>query len=146
RHAVVRGRGGGRSTGGSGGGGRVLWHVAPTLERAQDSLRRPRGRPPAHSGGSAAKAALASLYQVSDCLGCSQRCFISWRASRWVSSPAATASLRCSSCARMTSSAVSPRCSRSQGPPSCRQVMVFIGSSFRGGDAVPCATRAAVPV
>src|SRR5699024_3965993 len=87
------------------------------------------------SSGSAAKSAFASLYQPSDCLGCSQRYFISWRAWRWVSSPALTASLRCLSWAWMTSSAVSPRWPRSQGPPSCWQVMVFIGGSSPEGAA-----------
>jgi hypothetical protein len=52
--------------------------------------------------------------------------FIASRASRWVPSPPATASLKCLSCALITSSAVSPRNAASHGPPICLHVIVFV--------------------
>ncbi|MFK5582905.1 hypothetical protein [Serinicoccus sp. LYQ131] len=90
---------------------------------AHQPLRR---RTPAQSSGSAAKAAFMSLYQPSDFRGRRQRAFISSRAGWWLTFPAFSASLRCLSWAAITSSWVSPRCPRSQGPPSWRQVIVFI--------------------
>jgi hypothetical protein len=76
--------------------------------------------------GRSAKVLFMLPYQSSDFLGCRQRLFIASRACRWVASPVLSASLRCRSWALMTSSAVSPWCSRSHGPPSWRQVIVFI--------------------
>ena len=63
--------------------------------------------------------ASSSLYHPMLAMGCGQRPFISLNALSCAASPAATTSFRWRSCAFMTSSAVWPWCSRSQGPPNC---------------------------
>ena len=85
--------------------------------------------PPAgHSSGSSAKARLAPRYQSIDFLGRRQRPHSVPGFPGWLASPARTASRRCLSRALMTSSALSPRCGASHGPPSWRQVAVFMSS------------------
>ncbi len=79
------------------------------------------------SSGSAAKSCLALLYHPIPETGCFHLPFISFKARSCVASPCATTSLRCLSCAFMTSSAVCPGCGKSQGPPNCLHVIVFIG-------------------
>lgn len=60
-------------------------------------------------------------------MGCFHLPFISCSALSCVVSPFATTSFRCLSCALMTSSAVSPWCGKSHGPPNCLHVIVFTG-------------------
>src|SRR5487761_1679807 len=60
-------------------------------------------------------------------MGCFHRPFMSCRAGWCWWSPPWTISRRCRSWALMTSSAVAPWWPRSQGPPSCLHVIVFIG-------------------
>ena len=91
-----------------------------------------RTHPVRSAAGRSAKAFFVSRYQPIDRTGCRQRPFMSSCAGSWAASPPRTASRRWRSCALMTSSAVSPRSSRSHGPPSWRQVMVFIVVSSEG--------------
>src|SRR5260370_835000 len=80
------------------------------------------------SSGRAAKSRLVFLYHPIPDMGFLHRLFISFKALSCVASPFATVSLRCRSCALMTSSAVMPWSGKSHGPPNCLQVMVLIAS------------------
>src|SRR3954463_16405305 len=84
---------------------------------------------------------LTSRYQPRPLTGRFHRPRIASWASRCVSSPAATCALRWRSWALMTSLWSLPWCSTSQGPPSCLQVMVFMGGKLalpsRGGFSNP---------
>src|SRR5579864_6399198 len=60
-------------------------------------------------------------------MGCFHRPFISCRAGWCCTSPPSTISRRWRSWALMTSSAEAPWWAKSQGPPSCWHVIVFIG-------------------
>src|SRR2546428_381842 len=83
--------------------------------------------PADQSSGSAAKSRLAFLYHPIPDMGFFHLPFIAFKAPLCVSSPAATISFRCLSCALITSSAVLPRSGKSHGPPSCLHVISFIG-------------------
>jgi len=63
-------------------------------------------------------------------MGCLHLPFMDFRALLCVSSPAATTSCRCLSCALMTSSAVSPWSGRSQAHPTGWHVIVLISFTF----------------
>jgi len=78
------------------------------------------------SSGRAAKLRLVFLYQPIPEMGFFQRPFMSFKALSCASSPSATISFRCLSCALITSSAVFPWSVKSQGPPSCLHVIAFI--------------------
>jgi hypothetical protein len=83
--------------------------------------------------GRAAKSRLAFLYHPIPDMGCFHLPFISFKALWCVSSRPATISLKCLSCALMTSSAVSPWSARSHGPPNCLHVIAFMNLvSFHG--------------
>src|SRR5688572_23325081 len=102
------------------------------------------------SSGSFANSRLVFLYQPMPLMGCFHRPFMSFRAVSCDVSPAATASRRCWSWALITSSAVAPRSGRSQAPPSCLHVIVFICLSsspvgVRGGRADLGAPRPGCP-
>src|ERR1700687_5757249 len=76
--------------------------------------------------GRAAKSRLAFLYHFIPDLGCLHLPFISFKAPLCASSPPATDSLRCLSCALITSSAVFPWSANSHGPPNSLHVIVFM--------------------
>ena len=78
------------------------------------------------SSGRAAKSRFAFLYHPIPEIGFFHRPFMSFNALSCVLSPCSTASLRCLSCAFMTSSAVFPLSLKSHGPPICLHVIVFI--------------------
>src|SRR4051794_12017034 len=83
------------------------------------------------SSGRPANSRLTSRYHPRPLIGRFHRPRIASCASRWVSSPASTCALRWRSWALMTSLWSLPWCSTSQGPPSCLQVMVFMGGKVR---------------
>ena len=78
------------------------------------------------SSGRAAKSRFVFLYHAIPDKGCFHLPFIPFKALLCVSSPPATVSFRCLSCAFITSSAESPWSGKSHGPPNCLHVIVFI--------------------
>jgi hypothetical protein len=81
---------------------------------------------PDQSSGRAAKSRLVFLYHAIPDTGFFHLPFISFKALSCVSSPPATISFKCVSCAFITSSAVFPRSGKSHGPPNCLHVIVFM--------------------
>src|SRR5450759_1501144 len=78
------------------------------------------------SSGRAAKAFLVFIYHPIPDTGFFHLPFMLSRAALCVSSPLATISCRCLSCAFITASALLPWNAASHGPPICSHVMVFI--------------------
>src|SRR5258705_8907794 len=78
------------------------------------------------SMGRAAKSFFVFIYHPIPFMGFFHLPCISFKALWCVSSPPATTSFKCLSCAFMTSSAVFPWNAVSQGPPICLHVIVFI--------------------
>lgn len=82
--------------------------------------------PETQSSGRAAKSRLVFLYHAIPDKGFFHLPFIPFKALLCVSSPPATISFKCLSCAFITSSAAFPWSGKSHGPPNCLHVIVFI--------------------